>query len=105
MSNKFEKEIEELLRRLDAEDTAGGQERRHPGGGVSWMVWFRRIMARRWGFFTTEQLIATLVALVIFSYVSRFAVPAIGRYVALGFLVGIAALVLYVLYQELRRPR
>ncbi|TAK30776.1 MAG: hypothetical protein EPO21_18660 [Chloroflexota bacterium] len=105
MANKFEKEIEELLRRLDAQNVADRQESARPGGWTSWMMALRCIMARRWGFLTTEQLIGLLIALGLFSYVSRFALPAIGRYVMLGFLVGMAVLVFYVLSQEFLRRR
>lgn len=102
MSSRFEREIEELLRHLDDQKTVGQEVRRRPDG-PGWRARLKRIMARKWGFLTTEQLVATLVALVLLSYVSRFALPAIGRFVAAGFLVAFVGLVLYVVHHELRR--
>ena len=106
MSSQFEREIDELLRRLDGEDPGTGNgtpPHRHAGQG--WTTRLKRVLTRRWGFLTTEQLVAAVVALVLFSYIARFALPAVGRYLAMALLTGLVALVVYAISQGFRQGR
>ena len=103
MTSRFEKEIEELLRRLDVEAPPGQAPPDGPDEKRGWIERLQRLMERRWGPVTTEQLAALLLAFALFSYISRFALPAIGRYVSIVCLLIVVALIAYAVATGIRR--